>query len=390
MKGDRDLVIFGGAGRYYDRSLFIEGAIETLTNSNYIFPVIFCAPGGAQVGGTGSSATDCANFQSSYLTEPDQLRALALSQGKLGGSVSVLNNETRAPYSDQFDLGIRKKLGPVQVSLTLSHIRSHNIFQFVRANFYTNGWYTRFLQTDATGNVIGCTDGGDTWIQDFIPNSTYPACPAGGGQLAGFSGKLNRGSNRASADYNAIYFTVEKPFTNDSTWGVQSSLTIQSARTNDSQELNNDEVFNAPEQTAYGWNYVNGVEKWRLVTAANYRAPYGFTLSGQLSLSSGPSFGNVIFGGAPDGACCYGDFHGVFYPKPFIAYKRLDLRVSKTFKLPWGHEITGEFEAFNVFDWLNRTYSTWGAGSGSMPTFKEEGQVGNDSRSFQAGLKYSF
>ena len=54
------------------------------------------------------------------------------------------------------------------------------------------------------------------------------------------------------------------------------------------------------------------------------------------------------------------------------------------------HKLEVDFEAFNVFNWLNRTYSTWGAGSGVNPTKIENGQVGNDARSFQAGIKYSF
>ena len=32
VHGDRDLVFFGGAGRYYDRQLFIQGVLEELTN----------------------------------------------------------------------------------------------------------------------------------------------------------------------------------------------------------------------------------------------------------------------------------------------------------------------------------------------------------------------
>jgi hypothetical protein len=62
----------------------------------------------------------------------------------------------------------------------------------------------------------------------------------------------------------------------------------------------------------------------------------------------------------PEGACCFANFGGALFPKKDIAYKRLDVRVAKTFKMPWGHELTADFEAFNVFNWLNRIYSTWG------------------------------
>ena len=114
-----------------------------------------------------------------------------------------------------------------------------------------------------------------------------------------------------------------------------------------------------------------------------------------LTLTSCPSFGKLLAPWnssiqPPDGACCYSNFGGVYFPKKDIGYKRLDLRVAKTFKMPWGHEATIDFAAFNVFNWLNRNYSAWGAGAGDNPPLKENSQVGNDQREFQVGLKYKF
>ena len=48
--------------------------------------------------------------------------------------------------------------------------------------------------------------------------------------------------------------------------------------------------------------------------------PFDIILSGQLTLDRGPAFGNLAApwnGGpaAPDGACCYGNLGGVFFPK---------------------------------------------------------------------------
>ena len=127
----------------------------------------------------------------------------------------MLNNKTKMPYSDQFNLGVRKRFGDIQTSLTFSHIRSHNIQMFTRANFYANGWFTRYVTRDGAGNVIGCTDGGDQWIIDNTPEPDHsPQLPgATNGQLTGFSGKLNRGQSNGKANYNAIYITAEKPFT---------------------------------------------------------------------------------------------------------------------------------------------------------------------------------
>lgn len=383
VHGDHDLVIFGGAGRYYDRSLFIEGQIEQFQNSNLQPQVDISAA--------------CAGASPpTYCHDTNALRTYVQGLGFTGGSVWVLPNKVKIPYSDQVDLGVRKRFGDIQASLTYSHVESHNLFMYARANFYSNGWYTRVLVRDAGGNVIGCTNGGDAWIEDNIPSNNYAACPATNGQLPGFSGRLNRGMSNGRARLDALYLHLEKPFTDTSTWGFTEAFTLQRARTNVGQDpFNQDEMYNGSRLDAYGWNYLPNVPKWSSVTSGTWRAPWGITLSGILTLNSGPAFGHIIFGGAPDGACCYANFAGVYFPHKTFGYKRLDLRVAKTFKMPWGHEATIDFQAFNVFNWVNRTYSAWGAGSQPNaatppPLVDPNSQVANDQRQFQVGLKYKF
>jgi hypothetical protein len=378
VHGDRDTVLFGGAGRYYDRNLFIQGVIEQQQNANTVITV------GAN-GGTDPFTVACASGSPpAYCHDPEALRTYVASLGFTGGAVWVLPNKVKMPYSDQFDLGVRKRFGDITATVTYSHVESHNISMFARSNFYNNGWYT--VQLTPTG----CTNGGDQWIIDFTPNGPFPNCPATGAQLPGFSGKLDRALNNGRARLDALFLQVEKSFTDSSTWGFTQALTLQNARSNVPMELNSDEMFNAPAFGTYGWNHINGVPKWTSVTSGIWRAPFGIILSGTLNLSSGPAFGNVVFGPAPEGACCFGNFGGALFPKKDIAYKKLDIRVAKTFKMPWGHEATVDFAAFNVFNWLNRTYSTWGAGSGDPPPLTENGQVANDQRQFQVGLKYKF
>lgn len=401
VKGDRDLVVFGGAGRYYDRSLFIEGVIETLTNTNKVVDVRFCGQPGA--------GANCIPFTNA-LRAPDNLRAAAAPLFPGGGAVWVLNNESNPPYADQFNLGVRKRFGEVQTTLTLSHVRTHNIFQFVRSNFYENGWYTRVVTRDAAGNVTGCTDGGDNWIQDNSPGSLTNSdgtpvptsvCAAQNAQLAGFAGKLNRGVSDASATSTSLFLQIDKPFTQTSSWGLKSALTIQIARANNNvQSINfDDEFFQGADQTGFGYQRVPGVDDWRLVTNGIWRAPWDIILSGTLELASGPRFGQVLAPWnssivPPDGACCYANFGGIYKPRNFIGYKRFDLRVAKTFQMPFGegHELTFDFSARNLFNWLNRNYTAWGAGGGQPPPieFDGDGQVGGDARSFQAGIKYKF
>jgi hypothetical protein len=390
VHGDRDLVVFGGAGRYYDRNLFIQGVIEQQQNANTVITTPANVPPLLT-----DFAVQCAGASPpAFCHDPEQLRAF-LASLDTGGNVYVLPNKVKMPYSDQFDLGLRKRFGDITATLTYSHVESHNLSMFGRANFYNNGWFSVVL------TPTGCVNGGDTWIDDNVPNGPFSNCSATGAQLAGFNGKLNRGLNNGRARLDALFLQVEKPFTERSTWGFTEALTFQRARSNVPMELNGDEMFNAPAFGTYGWNHINGVPKWTSVTSAIWRAPLGIILSGTLNLSSGPAFGHIIFDdpNTPVGACCNGNFGGALFPKADIGYRRLDIRVAKTFKMPWGHEATVDFAAFNVFNWLNRTYSTWGAGSESIspnpaiahpPALTENGQVANDQRQFQVGLKYKF
>jgi len=371
VNGDRDLIIFGGAGRYYDRSLFIEGAIETLTNGSTIPRVTFAAPGTTCP--TGS--TTCLPFSPSLLNATN-LRSAIQSQLTLnGGDAWLLNNNTPAPFSDEFDIGVRKRLGVLQTSLSLSYVRSHNQFQFVRGNRFPDGSYSPI---------------GLGVIQDNFPVS---------GRLPGFSGRLDLGQSRGTADLVALYLKVEKPFTDVTNWGFITAFTVQRARTNDATPsiFNQDEFFNGGSQTAYGSGNVAGVPQWIWNTSANARLPYGFQLSGTLNLNSGPAFGSVIFGTDRNGTplppgTIYANFNGLYYPKGLVGFKRLDLRIQKTFKMPYAqsHELTLSFEGFNIFNWVNRNYNAWGAGAGRNPTLVEDSQIANDQRQFQAGLKYKF
>ena len=161
--------------------------------------------------------------------------------------------------------GIRKRFGAIQTSITYSHIRSHNIFQFVRGNRLPDGSYT---------------SQGDQWIEDNFPAA---------GQLPGFQGKLNIGANDGKAVYNALYITAEKPFTANANWGFTAALTLQAPRTNVGQELGSDEFYNGPRQDAYGWQWVQGTERYRFVGSGIVRGPFDTVLSGTLTLGSGPA-----------------------------------------------------------------------------------------------------
>ncbi|HSX54197.1 MAG TPA: TonB-dependent receptor [Sphingomonas sp.] len=393
VHGDRDLILFAGAGRYYDRPLFLTSAIETIKNYyQSVTTLEFC--NGA--GGTATNLPACPAVLppgtvawNNSLRNVDSLRAAATAQNR-GGDIWLLHNDTKLPYSDQFSIGVRKRFGEVQTSLTFAHIRSHNVFQFVRANRFSNGWYSRVLQRDGAGNVIGCTDGGNFWVMDNPPNVDYAACAATQGDLPGFDGRLNTGQNNGKAVYNAVYLTIDKPYSKASGWGFTISGTWQRARTNVGTELGADEFFAGTDPRQFGWQYVQGVDKYRVVATGMVNLPLDILFSATGTFASGPSFGFVDFGrpNVPDGACCVANLGGVRYPTNEFAYANVDLRLTKSFVLPWGHTLQVKGEVFNIFDSINRAYSSWGAGN-NPPTYEERATVGN-ARSFQVGASYRF
>lgn len=368
VHGDRDLIFFAGAGRYYDRNTFYLASIERLFSYfRSDAAVTFCDAAGlpacSQPGGNNAAG----EFQwNDSFRDPNAIRA-AIGPFGLSHDIFVLNNKTPIPYTDQFNIGVRKRFGDWQTSLTLAHNRSKNGFIFIRGNRMPDGTYT---------------SDGYAWIRDNFPIEGRPA---------GYTGRVDIGSSKGESRYTAIYLQAEKPWSDDSGWGATLALTVSDAKSNQARQYGEFEMFNAGKQDAYGWQPVWGLERWRFVGTGMVGLPWDFRISTNVVLASGPRFGRVggVTPPADCGGCLKFNDSGVLGPKQDIAYKTVDIRLAKTFVTPWGHELTADFQVFNVFDWVNRTYSTWGAGNGNPPPREENNTTGN-ARSYQAGLKYTF
>jgi len=379
VKGDRDLVLTAGAGRYYDRSLFINSAIETIKDY-YQTVVTFrsCA----------SAPTD-PTCLATIPTDPNALRALARTQG---GEVHLLNNNTKVPYSDQLSAGVRKRFGGINTSATVSYIRSHNIFQEVVGNRFPDGSY------------------GPDQIYTFngVPYSRgifYGPSAINGAPLIGLDGtrygSIFIGNSDGKANYAALYLQADKPYTEQSGYGFSAALTLSTARSNDTRNTNSiGDPFNfdAPTIGAQGYGQSSGLERWRFVGSGTVRLPLDFRLSTIVTLSSGPRYGGVlcnvpVSGGGTD---CYTTNFGIYSPGK-IAYRNVDLNLTKSFKAPWNHdqEFTVYLQALNVFDFVNRNYSMWGGGfqnlGGPGPTLQPDPVgVASQGRNFKVGARFRF
>jgi len=372
VRGDRDLVFFAGAGRYYDRSLFINSAIETI--KDYYQSVVTL--NASQVG--------------PLPTDPAALRALAIAQG--GGEVDLLNNHTKIPYSDEVDVGIRKRFGAINTSISGSYIRSNNIYQEVVGNRFPDGSYSA-----ATPQIYFYN--GIPFSRGIFYNGSAVFNPAAA--LSAQHQNFFIGNNDGKARYLALYLTADKPYTDLSGWGFSTALTISSARSNDTRDTNSigdPFMFDAPTIGEQGWGPVIGMERWRFVGTGTVKIPFDIKLSTVVTLSSGPSYSGVVCNvPTSNGTDCFTTNFGIYRPHG-ITYKNVDFNISKSFKMPWnrGQELTVYFQALNAFDFVNRQYSMWASGlafvGGAGPSFKPDKGLGvaSQGRNFKIGAKFTF
>jgi len=382
VKGDRDLVFTIGGGRYYNRSLFIDSALETIKDV-YESVVTFRTPA------TGCTVGVDSNCLTSIPTSTDQLRALAAMQG---GEVHLMNNNTKVPYSDQFNFGIRKRLGKINTSISFSYIKSHNIYQEVVGNRNPDGSYSPLSPLFSYGGNVYSSG-------IFYGTAAINTAPLFGTDGRRY-GSIFIGNSDGKATYAALYLQADKPYTDESGWGFSTTLTISNARSNDSRNganIGDPFNFDAPTIGLQGWGRSSGLERWRFVGTGTVRLPLDIRATTFITLSSGPYYGGVICGiPAPSVDGCAETNFGIYKPGG-IGYANIDFNFSKTFKMPWAksHELTVYFQALNAFDMVNRNYSMWGGGfrnvgdAGASGRY-DLGSVASQGRNFKVGARYKF
>jgi outer membrane receptor protein involved in Fe transport len=293
LGGDQQHVIFGGAGRAYDRTLYdflqLEQTKFTLATTEVRFNTTDhpCLP-----------SASCLAWNPQFATDPNALPALLNGRA---GEVNLINNDLKVPYSDQFSLGMRNRVGDWNTSASVSRILSKDGFVFRLGNRYPNG---------------------DFWQNRSQPWSFAPP---------GLAGNLIVGDNGIETRSTQVLLSAEKPFTEESRWGSTVSYTFTDAEQN--RDIEQTYLFDASSINVFPFIVSNAASKHRVVATGTYSAPWGLMFAGKVTWSSPIPKNDIGCLNAPatfpTGAACT----AIGYDIGGTGYQSLDLQVTKNFEV---------------------------------------------------------
>lgn len=339
LSGNERHVIFGGAGRAYDRNLFDYLALEQSKSSFPSYRFVFNTPDHPCAVGVGN----CLAWDPAYFNR-ENLEALVTANPNLGAEVNLINNDLKVPYSDQVSLGMRNIFElwghDWNTSATVAHIRSKDGIQFSLGNRWPDGSFRNPANP-------GATWGGQPW----------------GFPIPGY-GTLILADNGIETKVNQLLLSLEKPFTGSSPWGVTIAYTYSDAEENRNNAAASDEhyLFDYSGQEGQPFTTSLGIPKHRLVTTGIYEYR-GLTLSSKLTLAS-PTPKEAV--NCRDAVSFNNCFFDPFTPDETIGFKQFDIAVQKEWDTGTDLKFRVRGDVFNVFNWANfLDYDTWRGGPGS-------------------------
>ena len=309
VNADQRTVFFGGYGRYYDRALFRNAAEESLKGQFRTGEILFSKDGAPRFG------RPTIQFQPQYLTPAGftaLLAQLAADPTRPGtDELRVIPNNLKTPYTDQFSIGVRQRVGILRTSLTFNHTVGRNQIGYAPLNRSTN--------TGLSGRY------------DYIP-------------LTNGYGNIIAAFNTRRTKYDAIFATVDKPYTKASHWGGGIAYTGVLGSKERGREFN----FDYPNIGEQEFVPNAGNEKHRIVANGIVDLPFDVKASTLITYGSGAPFFVVDASqGFEPGKIRLGYFNNLPY------FLQVDFRLQKSFKLFGDKEFTISGEVFNVFNRAN-------------------------------------
>ena len=334
INGDQKHVIFGGAGRAYDRDLYNYLQLEQ-TKFALSEPSIYFSGDGQTCEGQ-----PCFPFDPSYASNVAALQSL-IAGSTAGYEVDMFTNHLKVPYSDQFSIGMRNKLGDWNTSATVVRNLSYDGIVATLGNRYPNGAFWM--------------NGGQPW----------------GNGVPGY-GSLILWSNGIETRSTQFLLSLEKPYTRESPWGVTVAYTYTNA--NQNRDINEHYAFDQATIQDYAFITSNAAPKHRLVVTGVIDGPWGMTYSAKLTLATPTPYdgfinynypatapngaNNLPVGGIPSGGKRF------LFGGPIFGYRDIDFAVIKTFNIVNNVNLYARLDILNAFNYknlvdVNSTYPTF-------------------------------
>jgi len=354
LTGQGRTIAFGGVGRYYDRVLY-----------NYTFDERYRLQFATRTFRFSADGQPRDGFQTimwdpSYLSKAG-LDSLIASGIAPNPEVFLIDNKTKPPLSDQFNVGVRHSIKGVLLSATYAGVRSRNGFTFLFGNRNPNG--TCCAGVPGFSNILISSDAKKSW-------------------------------------YDAFFFTAEKPYGAGGGSGSRINYGFSLTYTLGKAEQIGGDLFSLdfPTVQAYPRYPTSSDERHRVVATAIVGLPWNLILSGLLTLGSGLPF-NVtdqsqgsgpnqsrllLNGGRPQQ-------YSFIFPDAF-AYRTVDVRLEKIFRFGGRQTASIAFEGFNIFSFSN--YKDFDGYIPPLPAvnanFGKPSATIDPGRRLQFGLRYSF
>jgi hypothetical protein len=342
LTGANQSIVFGGFGRYYDR-LFLNATLDERYRLQYPVYNIQFSPDGRP--GT-------IKWNESYLSVAG-LNAL-IASGATHPEIYLLNNNTKVPYSNMFNLGFRQAMGSWLGSISYNGVRGYHGF---------------------------------TWLS-AAPDGL--CCAA---LVPGFGNVIKSDPEGKRYWYDAVFLKMDRPYTAASRWGATFAWTHGRA------EQTGNDLFSLdfPTAAAYGKHDVPGSERDRITATGIFGLPWDIRLSAIASFGSGQLTNVLDFTqgfSLANREATHPFSTSITPPKSGgFADRNIDLKAEKDFAA-FGPTTVGVIGGvYNAFNWTNYGCLNNFLGPGDTPTSANLGQpncVIRLGRREEVGLRVKF
>jgi outer membrane receptor protein involved in Fe transport len=344
IAADERHVIFGGAGRAYDRNVFDYLALERSKGTFPRYVRTFNVPGHECTPGEG----DCLEWDPAYFDRAN-LAALVAANPQLGREINLIHNDLKVPYSDQYTLGMRNRITLWEqewnTSAAVSYVESDDGIVFLLGNRWPDGSFRD---------------------PSLPPGSIWGGVPFSRG-IPGL-GSLIIAKNGLKTRATSLLLQAEKQFSEASPWAVTLAYTYTDAKENRTNLAFNDEhyILDYADVSDFGWHTSTGVPRHRFVGTAIVQAPWDMTFSAKLTLQSPLEYEALNCRPGPN-LCFFQNFE----PDTTLGLRQFDVAMEKIWNAWEGLSLRLRADVLNVFNYENvDRYETWrGDINGPNPAF---------------------